>query len=162
MWDTNLVERAVDNTPAKWAKPLSSDVEQHLHGDKYDSLIRKTLVGGINKTWAQEFPSWVQCPSTSGLDDQTVLQPSWNPSETDDETICPWAWANPIHKITCDWAWPKELDSPPYDEPNGPLLELDTDDYSGKIADEWVIEKLLAMGGLRLASILNQIFSQSG
>lgn len=161
MWDTNLVERAIDNTPAQWGKPLSSDIEKHLHGSQYDPLIRKMLVGGLNKTWAHESASWVQCPGPKSLgDDQTVLRTNWDPSETDDEFVCPWHWATPIHQLTCDWAWPKELDQPPYDEPNGPLLQLDTDAYAGKIAKEWVVEKLLSMAGLRLASILNQIFAQ--
>jgi hypothetical protein len=38
------------------------------------------------------------------------------------------------------------------------LLELDTPGYSGKLTQEWVVEKLLAMAGLRLAAILNSVF----
>lgn len=165
MWDTNLVERAVETTPSKWTQPLSSNIESHLHGSQYDPLIRKALVGGINQTWAHEFESWVQCPalslSTSHGDDQTVIRSQqWDPSETDDDIVCPWRWASPIHQLDCDWLWPKQLDQPPYDEPNGPLLQLDTKEYAGKVAQEWVVEKLLTMAGLRLALILNQIFSQ--
>lgn len=165
VWDTNLVERAIENTPPKWATPLSSDVEKHLHGSKYDPLIRRVIVGGINDTWAGEFKSWVQCPAISSLptsrgDDQNVLESPWDPSDTDDEFVCPWHWATPIHQLTCDWAWPKELDQPPYSEPNGPLFQLDTKEYAGKIAKEWVVEKLLTMAGLRLASILNRVFDQ--
>ncbi|VDB87939.1 unnamed protein product [Peniophora sp. CBMAI 1063] len=37
-------------------------------------------------------------------------------------------------------------------------LELDTPEYSGAIAKAWVVEKLLAQGGIRLAAMLNEIF----
>ena len=156
---------AIENTPSEWEKPLSPDVEQHFHGDKYDPLIRRILVQGINKTWTgNEVSSWIQCPTTSGSsssnEDQMVLQSQWDPSETDDGSICPWHWATPIQKLACEWVWPKELEQPPYDEQGGPLLELHTKEYAGKITDEWVVEKLLTMGGLRLASILNLIFAQ--
>ena len=40
----------------------------------------------------------------------------------------------------------------------GHYPELDTPEYSGRIASDWVIEKLLAQGGVRLAGILNALF----
>lgn len=43
-----------------------------------------------------------------------------------------------------------------------PYLELDTPEYSGKIRDEWVVEKLLAQGGIRLAGVLNYLFADEG
>ena len=166
MWDVDLVERAIQTTPGEWDQPLDQAVESHLHGDDYDPLIRKTLTGGIDKTWASEVDSWIQCPAVGtsqshggGPSDQTTLQSQWQPSDTDDESVCPWHWASPIHQITCDWAWPKQLDEPPYDEPQGPLLQLDTKAYGGKVTQEWVVEKLLAMAGLRLAAILNLVFA---
>jgi len=165
VWDGDVVERAIDTTPSTWNKPLAPEIEQHLRGSNYDPLIRKILAEGLDKTWASEVDSWIQCPaavqSTSragGSDDQTVLQSQWQPSDTDDSSVCPWHWASPIHQLTCDWVWPIKLDQPPYDE--GTLLELDDDWYSGKITNEWVVEKLLAMAGLRLAAILNLIFAQ--
>ena len=153
------MKMAMDNTPTEWDQALDPVIESHLHGSGYDSLVRKVLVEGINQTWAGEVESWIQCPSVGGgSNDQVVLQSEWQVTDTDDEVICPWSWASPIHQLTCDWVWPKELDQPPYNEPRGPLLELDTDAYAGRIAEEWVVERLLAMAGLRLASILNLIF----
>jgi len=167
VWDGNVVERAIETTPSEWEQALGPAIELHLRGDQYDPLIRKVLVEGINQTWAGEVESWIQCPTIShspsrGGDsgDQTILQPQWQVSDTDDGIVCPWHWASPIHQLACDWVWPKALDNPPYDKPRGPLLELDTDEYAGKITREWVVEKLLAMGGLRLASILNSIFAR--
>ncbi|KAI0674494.1 phospholipase C/P1 nuclease [Trametes maxima] len=39
------------------------------------------------------------------------------------------------------------------------LLELDTPEYAGRIASGWVVEKLLAQGGVRLAGVLTDIFA---
>ncbi|KAI0777248.1 phospholipase C/P1 nuclease [Trametes elegans] len=39
------------------------------------------------------------------------------------------------------------------------LLELDTPAYAGRIAQRWVVERLLAMAGVRLAGVLTDIFA---
>ena len=39
--------------------------------------------------------------------------------------------------------------------PHPELLELDTPKYAGRVREGWVIERLLAMAGIRLAGILN-------
>lgn len=39
--------------------------------------------------------------------------------------------------------------------PHPDLLELDTPEYAGRVRDGWVVERLLAMAGIRLAGILN-------
>ena len=167
MWDVDVVERAMKNTPAKWNKPLAPKIEQHLSGKRYDPLIRKVLVEGVNQVWPDEVKSWIQCPAVErspplgdGSDDQSVLRSQWQPSDWDDDLVCPLHWATPIHQLACDWVWPKKLDQPPYNKPRGPLLELDTEDYAGRITKEWLVEKLLTMGGLRLASILNVVFAE--
>ena len=161
MWDGDLVKRAMDTTPSKWSKPISPAIEGHLHGNKYDPLIRKVLVDGIDKTWAGEVDSWIQCPAIDSLsreggrDGQTVLQSQWDASDTDDDSVCPWYWAAPIHNLTCEWIWPVQVDE------GKPLVQLDADWYGGKVTREWVVEKFLTMGGLRLAAILNLVFAHT-
>jgi len=167
--------------------------------------------------WEDEVEGWLDCPSAPTDDapsaehvgsfyqvgqmlKQTVLgllprrKPRGAPYDTDDASLCPYAWAAPIHQLNCDLVWPKELDEPPYghaarvadpgedvhcheascaedellalshEEPvetegrRGNYLELDTPEYAGRIEREWVVEKLLAMGGIRLAAVLNDIF----
>ncbi|EJT51979.1 hypothetical protein A1Q1_06785 [Trichosporon asahii var. asahii CBS 2479] len=66
---------------------------------------------------------------------------------------CPYTWAREIHGTNCAHAWPLEYD------PHGPLIELDTDEYLGKIGRAKVLERLFAMGGLRLAKVLNEAVS---
>ncbi|WVR06980.1 hypothetical protein IAU60_004017 [Kwoniella sp. DSM 27419] len=71
---------------------------------------------------------------------------------------CPYTWAKPLHQINCDVAWPEEYTG----EPGHPLIELDTDKYLGRIGREKIVEKLLAMGGLRLAKVLNEALADEG
>jgi len=163
LWDNNLVDRAIETTPSEWDQALNPEIERHLHGEQYDPLIRKVLAEGINQTWVGEAEQWIQCPSgrsaPSRGDDQTVLQSQSKVRDTDDDAVCPYYWASSIHQLTCDWVWPEELENLPFSDPQGPLLELDTDKYGGKVTQEWVVEKLLTMAGLRLAAILNLIFA---
>jgi hypothetical protein len=67
---------------------------------------------------------------------------------------CPYTWAKEIHQLNCDFIWPKD-----YQGAGHPLIELDTDRYTGKISRDNLMERLLAMGGLRLAKILNEILA---
>lgn len=66
---------------------------------------------------------------------------------------CPFTWSKPIHQLNCDVIWPQNYTG----DHNVPLIELDTPGYLGRINEEKITEKLLAMGGLRLASVLNTI-----
>jgi hypothetical protein len=70
---------------------------------------------------------------------------------------CPYTWSKKIHQLNCDYVWPKD-----YTGAHGaPLIELDTPQYLGRIDGDKVVEKLLAMGGIRLASILNTVFGET-
>ena len=42
---------------------------------------------------------------------------------------------------------------------SGKYLQLDTPEYAGVIHDQWIIERLLAQGGIRLAGVLNYLFA---
>jgi len=107
-------------------------------------------------------------------------KPSGPPATSDSDTLCPYAWAAPIQALNCGVVWPAELDDPQFathdadededeDEDDAALaagraprkeyLELDTPKYAGQIEKDWLIEKLLMQGGVRLAAILNAIFA---
>lgn len=105
----------------------------------------------------------------------------------DGPILCPYYWAQPIHQLNCDIVWPVEVDDTRFDtnfapndcnmlddgsddlnsdllpflsqEANGDLIQLDSPEYSGVIAKQMILEKLLAQGGIRLAGILNYIFA---
>lgn len=138
---------------------------------------------GILDRYKPDLDAWLACPSVDSptrlyppteLMNQLALTPSRNrlseffyalltpkkPTKdvppTDDNIICPYAWAQPMHQLNCEIIWPLELDDP---EREG-YLELDTPEYTGKIREEWIVEKQLAMGGIRLAAILNYLFAR--
>lgn len=67
---------------------------------------------------------------------------------------CPYTWAKEIHALNCEFIWPKE-----YQGSGHPLIELDTDKYTGKISRDNLMERLLAQAGLRLAKIVNEILA---
>lgn len=69
---------------------------------------------------------------------------------------CPYTWAKPLQAINCDIAWPQGYTG----EVGEPLIELDTDEYLGRIGREKTIEKLMAMAGIRLASVINQALGE--
>jgi len=186
LWDGLLIAQGIRTVPQNYSRPLPfSEIEQHLRGTIYDSYLRRVMWEGIMGQWKDEIDSWISCPtSTSSVPSsssgvwQTVLSLfSHNVAEeTDDDVVCPYAWAKPINELNCEFIFPKELDEPPYNHhpfsPEGviestadgshyrePYLELDTPEYAGKIRDELVVEKLLAQAGIRLAGVLNWLFA---
>jgi hypothetical protein len=178
MWDGLVVAKAIRTTPENYTKPIPvHEIEKHLRGAIYDPLIRKIMIDGIGGKWKDEVDSWLECPGQQASElpsmwqrtKQLVFGRTWSPGDTDDEAVCPYHWATPIHAMNCEWIWPKEMDEPPYGgsllstvlggRPSHPYLELDTPEYGGKITQEWVVEKLFAMAGIRLAAILNYLFA---
>ena len=106
----------------------------------------------------------------------------------DGPIVCPYYWAQSIHHLNCDIVWPAEVDDvrlytrfnfashecsmqeddqedddldlqPCLGKAGAPLIQLDSPEYSGVIAQRMIIERLLAQGGIRLAGILNYIFA---
>jgi hypothetical protein len=164
---------------------------------------------GVLGKWQNQIPDWLTCPaptrsrslsfpsSFGALWEQVML--AWTRvtggvMDTDDDLICPYYWATPIHALNCEIVWPKALDEPPYSKTRldgasarsshhecadpaeelaqmdkagrfvagpvgGPYLELDTPEYSGVISKQWIVEKLLAQAGIRLAGVLNYLFA---
>ena len=179
MWDGLVVAKAIRTTPQNYSRPIpNQEIEKHLRGAIYDPLIRKIVIDGIGGRWQDEVSSWLECPGQQDPEPlslwqqtkQFVVGRAWRPSDTDDEAVCPYHWATPIQKMNCEWIWPKEMDEPPYGgllsgssllggRSSHPYLELDTPEYGGKITREWVVEKLFAMAGIRLAAILNYLFA---
>ena len=186
VWDNNLIAKALRQTPRNYSRPLPVPaVESSLRGAIYDPYVRRVVweglgVGKGHGRWESEVDSWLSCDSghqsfVRGGQERPAQEvlfagkpPSHprkgrGPPETSDtDTLCPYAWAAPIHALNCAIVWPPELDKPdsvvPLDRPRRDYLELDTAKYSGHIEKEWIIEKLLAEAGVRLAGILNHIF----
>ncbi|CCL98564.1 uncharacterized protein FIBRA_00564 [Fibroporia radiculosa] len=138
--------------------------------EKRHQAMRPKFPDGTHVSNAKR--SWGSFRSTIGDEKQ------W-----DDGVLCPYAWAREIHELNCALpVWPAELSvqhssgaaDPELDShsgcahdddvgaamagrprPHPDLLELDTPAYAGHIRAQWVVERLLAMAGIRLAGILN-------
>ncbi|KAF9003394.1 S1/P1 nuclease [Cyathus striatus] len=124
LWDGLLIAKAVRTTPKKYERPSRyPTLEAALRGTIYDSYIRRIMLEGVLNEWSDEVESWLKCPSvqvrpSSGTGAwQQVLSFFRVPevaSETDDETLCPYHWSQPLHKLNCEIVWPKAIDEPPY------------------------------------------------
>ncbi|KAJ6538817.1 phospholipase C/P1 nuclease domain-containing protein [Mycena vulgaris] len=181
LWDGLLIAKALRSVPSEYSRPLpSAKIEQALRGTIYDSYVRMIMWEGVLDTWYNQLPDWLACPpserraSTRGSQVPVV----WNHiagvmDDTDDALVCPHHWATPIHALNCKIVWPAALDEPPYNDTRlamssegfplnvdaVPFLELDTPEYSGLVSEQWIVEKLLAQAGIRLAGVLNYLFA---
>ena len=179
VWDSALIAKAIRLTPRNYSSPIIElpSLESSLRGAIYDSYIRRIVWEGFGSDqfsgrWGSEADSWLECPPApeSAVDVQWAPQEVFAPKKSyaggppltsDSDILCPYAWTAPIHKLNCDIVWPPELDNLETDAtvPRREYLELDTRKYAGRIEKEWIVEKLLAQGGVRLAGILNYIFT---
>lgn len=71
---------------------------------------------------------------------------------------CPFTWGSIMHPLNCEYAWPANLEA----SMTRTAPELDTDEYMGRINEDKVVERVLAMGGIRLAAILNSVLAAPG
>lgn len=203
LWDGLLIAKRIRTIPYNYTRPLPlPDVESQLRGAIYDPYIRRIVWEGIMGKYHDELESWLTCPALP----VQIVQSNWEQwlswalgrrigswflgdggLNTDDDTLCPYYWATPIHTLNCRIVFPKALDEPPYNRISfsstddhgcnssshahedlwlsaprkNPYLELDTPEYSGVIQDEWIVEKLLSQGGIRLAAVLNWLFADT-
>ena len=185
VWDTLLIAKALLNVPRNYTEPLPSKyIENALFGKAYDPYVRQIMYEGVLDKYQHELDDWLACPAvdsssarlypptelmhqlplvpshSSRVREQQLLEserkaPAGDVPPTDDAILCPYAWASPMHELNCAIVWPLALDDPDTDG----YLELDTEEYAGRIREEWIVEKQLAMGGIRLAAILNYLFA---
>lgn len=199
-----MIAKQLRQVPGNYSQPIPVPaLESSLRGAIYDPYIRRTIWEGVGVgqgtgRWESEVDSWFSCPSSSSSSQsgpQLVLAAPKKrpprggegpPQTSDSDTLCPYAWAAPVHKLNCGIVWPAGLDFSALDnsasashehhhcgsasveeemrmawtETSGQddLPNLDTPEYAGQIEKDWVIEKLLAQGGLRLAGVLNAVF----
>ncbi|KAF8425742.1 phospholipase C/P1 nuclease domain-containing protein [Boletus edulis BED1] len=127
-------------------------ISERLRTTIYDPYIRRLVWEGLVGKWQNELDAWLVALSA------------------DDDTLCPYAWAEPTHQLNCGFVVPKELDdlAPPYHfaedtlvivagKPmKSPNTELYTPDCAGVIKERWVS----AQAGIRLAAVLNWIFAE--
>ena len=146
VWDGLIIAKALRTTPYNYTAPLpNAHVESSLRGAIYDPFIRRIVWEGLLGRWAHDLAAWTACASDAATPHSSSMQQHifGVPPLTDDETVCPYFWAAPVHALNCEIVWPPALDSDDH-----PPVELDTPEYAGRIADEMLLEQLLAMAGI--------------
>jgi len=160
LWDGLLIARALRDLH-NYTQPLPSDqIEDVLKGAIYDSYVRWIIWEGVRVWWKKDINDWIDCSSTHVLgqqNSQQIFSPSGSKtskfSYADSPDSCSVEWATEIHKtVTCPLAFPPL----PYDKDTRPLPDLSGKWYN-EVKKDKTLEKVLAMGGLRLAYILNNI-----
>ncbi|KZP17526.1 hypothetical protein FIBSPDRAFT_957145 [Athelia psychrophila] len=104
--------RPVPPHPAEQLHPPPiPETEFNLRGAIYDPYVRRVMWEGIMGRWKGEVQQWLSCPSAfpaagNGGVLQTVMDMFRRnrnvAGETDDDLICPHAWAKPINAMNCD------------------------------------------------------------
>lgn len=162
-----MIAKSVRTVPYKYNFPLpSSEIEDALRGTIYDPYIRQIMWEGVLGSWRNESIEWASCSGTTSL--QTTGGIPQVPIETYEKGakgsqtfVCPYEWSRPIHQLNCDIVWPTSLDRLDLDYvmSKDQYMELDTPEYAGVIKSRLIVEKLLAMAGVRLASALNGLYA---
>lgn len=217
MWE-GIGVGAYSEVPGRW----EDEVDAWLECPASESTLASTFMHPFAETieasatgmaWMQMVMGYLWPTWFAGRKERKAVELDW-----DDQKLCPYAWAKPIHELNCDLVWPPEIDEPPYSHstnsrfgrassslgghghahgcghgaasvgeeiqqlhafmdgttedshmkegdwlglttPRNTYLELDTPKYAGMIEKGWVLEKLLAMAGIRLAGHLNDVFA---
>jgi hypothetical protein len=160
----------------------SAQLEGALRGDIYDPYVRFIVKEGVWGWWREESKGWFDCPAQgdgfprnehdlqvnqvvhgylpgivkSFMYRLNLLQPHLPLAQTSEpySPACPYTWSKSLHPFNCRYIWPPAFD------PHGPAVELDEGDYLIKIREDKVMERLMGMGGIRLAAVLNAIYAQ--
>ncbi|CAE6459066.1 unnamed protein product [Rhizoctonia solani] len=173
VWDDFLIQKRIKlltnyTTPLSMspdpARPASAltlyeRIELALDGSNYDPLVRWIVVEGIYGWWATEHPNWTICPQYKGNDqsNQQVLGIETPPfQDPTDLPLCPYYWTVPTHQMLCGFIWRPDFKGAD-ETTNTELIQLNTTKYTGRIQEEKLVEKQLALGGMRLAGILNAV-----
>ncbi|KAG8794639.1 hypothetical protein FRC12_022948 [Ceratobasidium sp. 428] len=175
MWDDHLILYRI-RTLLNYSSPLptapeptlpppvivrNKHIESALNGSNYDALVRWIVLEGIYGWWRDEVDEWTRCPQfdLKRGPDQAVLGLERPPFEDPlDVPVCPYHWAAPSHQMVCDFIWRSDLEGVKNPKDAVYSIELNTPEYGGRVRDEKMIEKQLALGGMRLAVTLNTVF----
>ncbi|KAF8316594.1 phospholipase C/P1 nuclease [Clavulina sp. PMI_390] len=143
--------------PSMLESPLSFDEEDIHHHDDHEEEGDSFLLSMMELEGSQQHP-------LEGLQAPRRRPSSPPPPPLSSLPVCPYEWAKPIHELNCNSTliWPRFFSEMP---PNTPiehipakdLIQLDTPEYAGRVRKELVIERMMAMAGVRLAAVLNEL-----
>ncbi|CAE6395413.1 unnamed protein product [Rhizoctonia solani] len=170
VWDESLVNHMIIHT-SNYTSPLpttsstpppererNTRIEDALRGSIYDAYTRSIFVEGIYGRWSTEVKEWISCPQAPALSLQDAqMRMARGEILLDDPinvSVCPYHWTIKTHDMLCTFIWPYGLTD------KTPPRELNTVDYAERVRAEFIVEKQLAIGGMRLAAVLNSVLGQ--
>ncbi|KAG8216350.1 phospholipase C/P1 nuclease domain-containing protein [Butyriboletus roseoflavus] len=158
VWDSLLISERIRTLSRNYTRPLPlPDIEFHLRDTIYDPYIRRLVWEGLLWKWQDEFDAWLACPSSTSSDQfkphatptftwQYIFSLLTNKGEgegegkdglgVDDDTLCPYAWAKPIHQLNCQVVFPKELDEAPFNRLSSRAFNSPASDHSHAHSDQ--------------------------
>lgn len=169
VWDTHMLERRIEQL-SNYSVPLDRPAwATALRGTKYDAYVRWILVEGLGQgTDAPVHPrwpdwrEWTTCPSQpmhiAGVSD---------PTPSAKGPMCPLAWASEMHAMGCRYAFAYPVPGSTLNMLSWVLAilpgvvkspDVAIPVYLDPVYENMVLEKALAMAGVRLAYILNTLF----
>ncbi|CAE6471803.1 unnamed protein product [Rhizoctonia solani] len=140
---------------------LNRRIESALTGSNYDPLVRWIVLEGIYGWWGIEHQDWAICPQYKGGREISQLVLGFEPPFEDptDLPVCPYYWATPTHEMLCGFIWRSDFKGVEDMKDAEYTVQLNGTEYTGRIHDEKLVEKQLALGGIRLAGIINEVLA---
>ncbi|GAO51845.1 phospholipase C/P1 nuclease [Saitoella complicata NRRL Y-17804] len=172
VWDGGVLNKRIREL--EWARAEEEDVGGVVEVDEGRGYVweryERYLLHLIGTKFKDEIDEWLECPSPelergatgSPIGPQRVL--GMGDAGDKGVTACPEYWAKAISKLNCDVVWNhpslNTTLSPFSSEADPPKVGLDDDDlsdgeYWDRIDTEMIPERLIIMGGVRLAAVLN-------
>ncbi|KAG0324973.1 hypothetical protein BGZ99_001187 [Dissophora globulifera] len=116
--------------------------------DRYGNNPKAYLDDILDMTkgvWQPEASNWTLCDPAENTGDTP-----WSGNGNALTTLCPMEWARIMNQIDCSFIW-KDYD--PNVDYSGDYFENATSEKNG-----FMVQRLIAMSGVRMASILNEIY----
>ncbi|KAG0366430.1 S1/P1 nuclease [Gamsiella multidivaricata] len=151
-------QRGGNDAPTKWRRAKSNlhriwDGQLILKDikDRYDNDPKAYLDDLIDMTqtvWQPEAANWTYCDPTKNTEDNP-----WSGSTDLLTSLCPMEWAKDMNKVDCSFIW-KDYD---------PLRDYSTDYFEAATGEKngFMVQRFIAMSGIRMAAILNEIYDPS-
>ncbi|KAG0294704.1 hypothetical protein BGZ96_000613 [Linnemannia gamsii] len=148
-------ERGGNNASAKWGRARTSlhriwDGQLILKDikDRFDNNPKAYLDNMVDMTknvWQPEASNWTYCTPEKNQGDNP-----WSESTKLITKLCPMEWAREMNQLDCSFVW-KDYD---------PMRDYSGEYFDGVTGEKnnYLVQKLIAMSGVRMAAILNDIY----
>ncbi|KAG0213832.1 hypothetical protein BGX28_003506 [Mortierella sp. GBA30] len=151
-------DRGGNDAPIKWGR-----AKNNLHSMWDTLLITKDVSDRFNNnpqaylddtvnlaktTWKSEAKTWTVCDAG-----QDQIKNPWSAVTKDVKTLCPIQWANVTNALDCTYVW----------KDYSPTRDYSTDYFENVTGPntDFLVQKQLALAGIRMAAVLNEIYDPS-